>query len=50
MIGMAVGMLLAQITMGHPLAIWFCFLSLTFFHIFGKLCYYGRQHVIDYVL
>lgn len=33
MIGMALGMLLARITMGHSVAIWFCFLSLTIFHI-----------------
>ncbi|KAG6429785.1 hypothetical protein SASPL_107838 [Salvia splendens] len=33
MIGMALGMLLAHITMGHSMAIWFCFLSLTVFHM-----------------
>ncbi|KAG8366443.1 hypothetical protein BUALT_Bualt17G0080300 [Buddleja alternifolia] len=36
MIGMALGMLLARITMGHSLAIWFCFLSLTFFHMYAN--------------
>ncbi|KAL6570939.1 hypothetical protein OROGR_000489 [Orobanche gracilis] len=33
MVGMALGMLLAHITMGHSMAIWFCFLSLTIFHM-----------------
>ncbi|XP_057761706.1 protein root UVB sensitive 3-like isoform X2 [Arachis stenosperma] len=33
MIGMALGMLVARITIGHPLAIWVCFLSLTLFHM-----------------
>uniref|UniRef100_A0A2P2LIL8 Uncharacterized protein MANES_01G027700 n=1 Tax=Rhizophora mucronata TaxID=61149 RepID=A0A2P2LIL8_RHIMU len=36
MIGMAVGMLLARLTMGHPFAIWFSFLSLTFFHMYAN--------------
>ncbi|CAK7326203.1 unnamed protein product [Dovyalis caffra] len=36
MIGMALGMLLARITMGHPLAIWFSFLSLTVFHMYAN--------------
>ncbi|XP_041012993.1 protein root UVB sensitive 3 isoform X2 [Juglans microcarpa x Juglans regia] len=36
MIGMALGMLLARITMGHALAIWFSFLSLTLFHIYAN--------------
>ncbi|KAL6500813.1 hypothetical protein OROGR_027321 [Orobanche gracilis] len=31
MVGMALGMLLACITMGHSMAIWFCFLSLTIY-------------------
>jgi hypothetical protein len=39
MIGMALGMLLARVTMGHALAIWFCFLSLTMFHMYGKFFY-----------
>ncbi|XP_057481091.1 protein root UVB sensitive 3-like isoform X1 [Actinidia eriantha] len=36
MIGMALGMLLAHITMGHPLAIWLSFLSLTMFHMYAN--------------
>ncbi|GLT72621.1 hypothetical protein SLA2020_445390 [Shorea laevis] len=36
MIGMALGMLLARITMGHALAIWFSFLSLTLFHMYAN--------------
>ncbi|XP_028761925.1 protein root UVB sensitive 3-like [Neltuma alba] len=36
MVGMALGMLLAHITMERPLAIWFCFLSLTLFHVFAN--------------
>ncbi|XP_073155994.1 protein root UVB sensitive 3 [Henckelia pumila] len=36
MIGMALGMLLAHITLGHSLAIWFCFLSLTIFHMYAN--------------
>ncbi|MQL88476.1 hypothetical protein Taro_021039 [Colocasia esculenta] len=36
MIGMALGMLLAHITRGQPLAIWFSFLSLTMFHMFAN--------------
>ncbi|XP_057448107.1 protein root UVB sensitive 3-like isoform X1 [Lotus japonicus] len=36
MIGMALGMLVARITIGHPLAIWFTFLSLTLFHIYAN--------------
>ncbi|KAH7516082.1 hypothetical protein FEM48_Zijuj10G0097000 [Ziziphus jujuba var. spinosa] len=36
MIGMALGMLFARATTGHPLAIWFCFLSLTFFHMYAN--------------
>ncbi|KAM5567384.1 protein root UVB sensitive 3 [Rosa sericea] len=36
MIGMALGMLLARVTMEHPLAIWFSFLSLTVFHMYAN--------------
>ncbi|KAL6538768.1 Protein root UVB sensitive 3 [Orobanche minor] len=36
MVGMALGMLLARITMGHSMAIWFCFLSLTIFHMYAN--------------
>ncbi|KAL1828857.1 hypothetical protein ACET3Z_007269 [Daucus carota] len=36
MIGMALGMLLAHITMGHSVAIWFSFLSLTVFHMYAN--------------
>lgn len=36
MIGMALGMLVARITTENPLAIWFSFLSLTMFHMYGK--------------
>ncbi|XP_042496126.1 protein root UVB sensitive 3 isoform X2 [Macadamia integrifolia] len=36
MIGMVFGMLLAHITMGHPLVIWICFLSLTMFHMYAN--------------
>ncbi|XP_065860577.1 protein root UVB sensitive 3-like isoform X2 [Euphorbia lathyris] len=36
MTGMALGMLLARITFGHPLAIWFSFLSLTVFHMYAN--------------
>ncbi|KAB1209278.1 UPF0420 protein C16orf58 [Morella rubra] len=36
MIGMALGMLLARITMGHALAIWLSFLSLTMFHMYAN--------------
>ncbi|KAK1374475.1 Root UVB sensitive [Heracleum sosnowskyi] len=36
MIGMALGMLLAHITMGHSIAIWFSFLSLTVFHMYAN--------------
>ncbi|KAL2349161.1 hypothetical protein Fmac_003161 [Flemingia macrophylla] len=36
MIGMALGMLVARITIGHPLAIWFSFLSLTMFHMYAN--------------
>ncbi|KAL6560091.1 Protein root UVB sensitive 3 [Orobanche hederae] len=35
MIGMALGMLLAHITMSHSMVIWFCFLFLTIFHMYG---------------
>ncbi|GJY98096.1 protein root UVB sensitive 3 [Tanacetum coccineum] len=36
MIGMALGMFLAQITMGHSTIIWFSFLSLTMFHMYAN--------------
>lgn len=36
MAGMAVGMLLARVTMGHSLAIWFSFLLLTIFHMYAN--------------
>ncbi|KAJ4838381.1 hypothetical protein Tsubulata_020529 [Turnera subulata] len=36
MIGMALGMLLAHITIGSPFTIWFCFLSLTMFHMYAN--------------
>ncbi|KAJ6689911.1 hypothetical protein OIU85_006226 [Salix viminalis] len=36
MIGMALGMILARITMGLPLAIWLSFLSLTVFHMYAN--------------
>ncbi|KAL7163744.1 hypothetical protein ACSBR2_039796 [Camellia fascicularis] len=36
MIGMALGMLLARVTIGHPLAIWLSFLSLTMFHMYAN--------------
>uniref|UniRef100_A0A7N2N552 Protein root UVB sensitive 3 n=1 Tax=Quercus lobata TaxID=97700 RepID=A0A7N2N552_QUELO len=36
MIGMALGMLLARVTTGHALSIWFCFLSLTMFHMYAN--------------
>ncbi|OIW02184.1 hypothetical protein TanjilG_02408 [Lupinus angustifolius] len=36
MIGMALGMLVARVTIGHPLAIWFSFLSLTLFHMYAN--------------
>ncbi|CAA0825543.1 Protein root UVB sensitive 3 [Striga hermonthica] len=36
MIGMALGMLLARVTAGHSVAIWFCFLSLTIFHMYAN--------------
>ncbi|KAL2667126.1 hypothetical protein AAZV13_01G051600 [Glycine max] len=36
MIGMALGMLVARLTIGHPLAIWFSFLSLTVFHMYAN--------------
>ncbi|CAA2955601.1 protein root UVB sensitive 3-like isoform X1 [Olea europaea var. sylvestris] len=36
MLGMAIGMFLAHITLGHSLAIWFCFLSLTIFHMYAN--------------
>ncbi|KAM3203394.1 protein root UVB sensitive 3 [Capsicum annuum] len=36
MIGMALGMLLARITIGHSFAIWISFLSLTMFHMYAN--------------
>ncbi|XP_026377423.1 protein root UVB sensitive 3-like [Papaver somniferum] len=36
MTGMILGMLLARVTMGHPVAIWFSFLSLTLFHMYAN--------------
>ncbi|KAL1803234.1 hypothetical protein ACET3Z_031881 [Daucus carota] len=36
MAGMAIGMLIAHITMGQPIAIWFSFLSLTMFHMYAN--------------
>ncbi|CAJ1931911.1 unnamed protein product [Sphenostylis stenocarpa] len=36
MIGMALGMLVARITIGYPLAIWCSFLSLTVFHMYAN--------------
>ncbi|KAH9772394.1 protein root UVB sensitive 3 [Citrus sinensis] len=36
MIGMALGMLLARITIGNPFAIWFSFLFLTMFHMYAN--------------
>ncbi|KAL3631236.1 Protein root UVB sensitive 3 [Castilleja foliolosa] len=36
MIGMALGMLLARVTMGHSVSIWLCFLSLTVFHMYAN--------------
>ncbi|KAG5532755.1 hypothetical protein RHGRI_027156 [Rhododendron griersonianum] len=36
MIGMALGMLLAHVTMGYPLAIWLSFLSLTMLHMYAN--------------
>ncbi|KAJ9554275.1 hypothetical protein OSB04_018320 [Centaurea solstitialis] len=36
MMGMALGMLLAHITMGHSMIIWLSFLSLTMFHMYAN--------------
>lgn len=36
MVGMALGMILAHITRGHPLAVWISFLSLTVFHMYAN--------------
>ncbi|KAL8161447.1 hypothetical protein V2J09_012936 [Rumex salicifolius] len=36
MAGMALGMLLARATFGQPFVIWFCFLSLTAFHMYAN--------------
>ncbi|KAF3793525.1 root UVB sensitive 3 protein [Nymphaea thermarum] len=37
MVGMVLGMLLAHATIGYPVAIWFSFLTLTMFHLYGKI-------------
>lgn len=42
MVGMALGMFLARITIGQPLFIWFSFLSLTVFHMYGKYPIYFK--------
>ncbi|KAL0907175.1 hypothetical protein M5K25_025723 [Dendrobium thyrsiflorum] len=36
MVGMALGMLLAHLTRGYPLAVWVSFLLLTFFHMYAN--------------
>ncbi|XP_049934746.1 protein root UVB sensitive 3 isoform X2 [Nymphaea colorata] len=36
MVGMVLGMLLAHATIGHPVAIWFSFLTLTMFHLYAN--------------
>ncbi|OWM89468.1 hypothetical protein CDL15_Pgr024216 [Punica granatum] len=36
MIGMAIGMLLAHVTIGHSVLIWLSFLSLTIFHMYAN--------------
>ncbi|XP_020583855.1 protein root UVB sensitive 3 isoform X2 [Phalaenopsis equestris] len=36
MIGMTLGMLLAHLTRGYPLAVWISFLFLTFFHMYAN--------------
>ncbi|KMT12417.1 hypothetical protein BVRB_5g103490 [Beta vulgaris subsp. vulgaris] len=36
MAGMALGMFLAHVTRGYSLSIWFCFLSLTIFHMYAN--------------
>ncbi|KAG1366773.1 protein root UVB sensitive 3 [Cocos nucifera] len=36
MTGMALGMLLAHVTRGHPIAVWVSFLSLTMFHMYAN--------------
>ncbi|KAM7269881.1 hypothetical protein ACFE04_025378 [Oxalis oulophora] len=36
MVGMALGMLLARVTSGNPVVIWFSFLSLTMFHMYAN--------------
>lgn len=52
MIGMALGMLVARFTIGHPLAIWFSFLSLTLFHMYGMFLNCNLFHaflcIVDY--
>lgn len=40
MVGMAMGMLLARVTRGHPIAVWVSFLSLTMFHMYGEYSLY----------
>ncbi|XP_057962673.1 protein root UVB sensitive 3 isoform X2 [Malania oleifera] len=46
MTGMAIGMLVARITMGQPLAIWFSFLSLTMFHMYAN---YRAVHCLSLI-
>ncbi|KAK1299835.1 hypothetical protein QJS10_CPB13g00755 [Acorus calamus] len=36
MVGMALGMVLAHVTRGNPLAVWMAFLSLTVFHMYAN--------------
>ncbi|GAB2214494.1 hypothetical protein Droror1_Dr00018845 [Drosera rotundifolia] len=36
MFGMAIGMLLARVLIGHSLATWICFLTLTMFHMYAN--------------
>ncbi|KAK1315062.1 hypothetical protein QJS10_CPA06g00809 [Acorus calamus] len=40
MVGMALGMVLAHVTRGNPLAVWMAFLSLTVFHMYGEHIFY----------
>ncbi|KAK1317564.1 hypothetical protein QJS10_CPA05g01853 [Acorus calamus] len=44
MVGMALGMVLAHVTRGNPLAVWMAFLSLTVFHMYEGLNRRDRQH------
>lgn len=51
MAGMALGMFLAHVTRGYSLSIWFCFLSLTIFHMYGEFqlsnsCSFGNLNSI----